>query len=644
MAKTSNHSDYFPFHPAAWFLSLCLLSFAVGPVHAQLTEAPIPPSANKRPDRSARIQSTTPLSLPFWDDFSTVEPGYPDTLWVNSNSVYISSGLGLNAPTINVATFDGLDSLGVPYNPNETSAIGFTDKLVSRPLLMTEVPLNERNTVYLSFFYQWRGYGEPPDNTDFLRVEFRDDQGSWVDVFTVHGDEVPDFEGFNTVILPVHEERWFHDGFQFRFRTYGRMSGPFDTWIVDYVLLNKGRDDSTPSFPDRAAASPMSRLFGPYYAMPLSHFLVDNTLDTVTFDVQNLRGSDFGGASINYRVNAKFYHYFGEDPPVVFGKNLIKSRGVKGTSGVMLPYERVTVRLDTLPDPSDPLQFDPTADAIDVQLKLKVISSDSIDAERPAFLPLDFRVNDTTSTWYSLRDYYAYDDGVAEYSAGLTQAGNRLAYQFVMRTDTATLAGILIYFPYLGGSNSQSLDLYIYGDDNGQPTQNPIYSMLGRTITKNSKNEFMYLPLQPPLFINDSVFYIGYREPVISGVKVGLDKSNDTGDRIFVLTGGTWQRNADVQGSLMIRPVFGGKADPVTAVPDEERGRDLYPNPNDGTFFLPGVVGQVEITDVMGRFVPWSIDSSGNDTRVTLNSPSPGMYLVKWVEAGNVRQRKVLVR
>jgi len=317
---------------------------------------------------------------------------------------------------------------------------------------------------------------------------------------------------------------------------------------------------------------------------------------------------------------------------------------VKGTSGVMLPYERVTVRLDTLPDPSDPLQFDPTADAIDVQLKLKVISSDSIDAERPAFLPLDFRVNDTTSTWYSLRDYYAYDDGVAEYSAGLTQAGNRLAYQFVMRTDTATLAGILIYFPYLGGSNSQSLDLYIYGDDNGQPTQNPIYSMLGRTITKNSKNEFMYLPLQPPLFINDSVFYIGYREPVISGVKVGLDKSNDTGDRIFVLTGGTWQRNADVQGSLMIRPVFGGKADPVTAVPDEERGRDLYPNPNDGTFFLPGVVGQVEITDVMGRFVPWSIDSSGNDTRVTLNSPSPGMYLVKWVEAGNVRQRKVLVR
>lgn len=644
MMRTSDDSDRFKFHPVARLLSLCLVLLATGSGYAQLIEAPLPSVQNDRPIRNARTQSTTPLSLPFWDDFSTVEPGYPDTLWVNSNSVYISNGLGLNPPTINVAVFDGLDSLGAPYNPNETSAIGFTDKLVSRPLLMTEVPANERETVYLSFFYQWRGYGEPPDKTDYLRVEFRDDQGNWVDVFTINGDEVPDFEGFNTVVLPVHEERWFHDGFQFRFRSHGRMSGPYDTWIVDYILLNKGRDDSTPSFPDRAAASPMSRLFGPYYAVPLTHFFLDNTLDTVTFDVQNMRGSDFGGASINYRVNAKFYHHFGEDPPTVYGKNLIKSRGVKGTSGVMLPYERVTVRLDTLPDANDPLQFDPTADAIDVQLKLKVISSDSIDAERPAFLPLDFRVNDTTSTWYSLRDYYAYDDGIAEYSAGLTQAGNRLAYQFEMRSDTATLAGILIYFPYLGGSNSQSLDLYIYGDDNGQPTQNPIYSMLGRTITKNTQNEFMYLPLQPPLFINDSIFYIGYREPVISGIKVGLDKSNDTGDRIFVLTGGTWQQNADVQGSLMIRPVFGGKADPVTGVPGEERGPDLYPNPNDGTFFLPGAIEHVEIVDVTGRPVAWSLENDGDKTRVILSSPVSGMYLVKWIDAGSVRQRKVLVR
>ena len=614
------------------------------PVCAQLIEAPLPRESSVRAGANLRIKSEEPVSLPFWDDFSTIPPGYPDTLWVNSNTVYISNGVGVDPPSLNVAVFDGLDSLGSPYNPNEPSATGFTDKLVSRPIKMSEVPPAERESVYLSFYYQWRGHGEPPDNVDYLRVEFLTASGNWVEAFTIYGDEVPDLNAFNNLSLPVTGEEYFHDGFRFRLRAHGRMSGPFDTWVVDYIYLNKGRDASTPSFPDRAAASAMSSLFGPYYAVPLSHFLLGNELDSVTFDVQNLRGSDFGGASINYRVNAKFYQYKGEDPPVVYGKNLIKSRGVKGESGVMLPYERVTVRLDTLPDPSDPLQFDPDADAIDVQLKLKVISSDSIDAERPAFLPLDFRVNDTTSAWYSLRDYYAYDDGVAEYSVGLTQAGNRLAYRFKMLSDTASLAGFEIYFPYLGGSSSQSLDLYIYDDDEGKPGLTPVYSILGRTITKNTRNEFLYIPLQPAWFVDDSVFYIGYREPVSSGIKIGLDKSNDTGDRIFVYTGSTWQQNNDIQGSLMIRPVFGGVADPITGIPDKERIREIYPNPNQGVFYIAGEVAQLEITDVTGRPAQWTSEAGDEEQKITIHSPAPGLYIVKWTAIDGVRQRKVVVK
>ncbi len=613
-------------------------------VWAQLIEAPIPADRTSRSAANLRTKSTEPVSLPFWDDFSTASPGYPDTLWVNSNSVYISNGLGIAPPSLNVAVFDGLDSLGSPYNPNEPSATGFTDKLVSRPIRMSEVPEAERQTVYLSFYYQWRGHGEPPDKTDYLRVEFLSEQGSWVEAFTIYGDEVPDFNAFNSVSLPVNDGIYFHDAFRFRLRAHGRMSGPFDTWVVDYIYLNKGRDASTPSYPDRAVGSAMTTMLGRYYAVPLNHFRLGSELQPVTFDVQNLRGSDFGGASINYRVNAKFYQYTGEDPAVIFGKNLIKSRGVKGESGVMLPYERVTVQLDTLPDPGDPLQFDPGADAIDIQLKVKVISSDSIDAERPAFLPLDFRVNDTTSISYSLRNYYAYDDGVAEYSVGLTQAGNRLAYRFKMLSDTATLAGFEIYFPYLGGSNSQSLDLYIYADDEGKPGQNPIYSILSRTITKNTRNEFLFIPLQPSLFINDSVFYISYREPVSSGIKIGLDKSNDTGDQIFVYTGSTWQQNNDIQGSLMIRPVFGGVADPITAVPDKERGREIYPNPNRGVFYITGAVSHLAITDVTGKKIPWSLEANGTDNKVTLPSPVPGLYIVTWTTVDGVRQRKVLVR
>src|SRR5690606_548818 len=242
----------------------------------------------------------------------------------------------------------------------------------------------------------------------------------------------------------------------------------------------------------------------------------------------------------------------------------------------------------------------------------------------------------TTSAWYSLRDYYAYDDGVAEYSVGLTQAGNRLAYRFEMISDTATLAGFEIYFPYLGGSNSQSLDLYIYGDEEGKPGFNSSYSLPSTPTHKYTEIELLYVPLHPPVFINNSVFYIGYREPVSSGIKIGLDKGNDTGDKIFVYTGSTWQQNNDVQGSLMIRPVFGGVADPITGVPDKERIREIYPNPNSGIFYIAGDVAQLEITDVTGRPVPWTLESrliSGgtDEQKVTLLSPVPGLYIVKWV-------------
>src|SRR5690606_40606198 len=96
MTLTSDHSNRLTLHPVAWLLSLCLFTLPVIGTYAQLIEAPLPAPENKRPDANARTHSTGPLRLPFWDDFSTVAPGYPDTLWIHSNSVYISNGIGLD--------------------------------------------------------------------------------------------------------------------------------------------------------------------------------------------------------------------------------------------------------------------------------------------------------------------------------------------------------------------------------------------------------------------------------------------------------------------------------------------------------------------------------------------------------------------
>lgn len=135
-------------------------------------------SITKAPSSAARSKEITPKSLPFWDDFSftTVNDtsynlsNYPvDSLWVNNSTVWINDGMGINPPSINVATFDGLDSAFLPYS-QQVLTNGLRDSLVSQAIKLgvPGVAVGERNSVYLSFFYQWQGNGEAPDPDDYL--------------------------------------------------------------------------------------------------------------------------------------------------------------------------------------------------------------------------------------------------------------------------------------------------------------------------------------------------------------------------------------------------------------------------------------------------------------------------------------------
>ncbi|MDL5044448.1 hypothetical protein QQ054_00090 [Oscillatoria amoena NRMC-F 0135] len=110
-----------------------------------------------------RQKSLTAMSLPFWDDFST--PTHTDTLWEDKANVWINPGAAIKPPTINVATLDGIKGDGTAYapNPNQNLDVGPTDVMVSRKIKMTEVSVADQNSIFLSFFYQWGGFVEPPD-------------------------------------------------------------------------------------------------------------------------------------------------------------------------------------------------------------------------------------------------------------------------------------------------------------------------------------------------------------------------------------------------------------------------------------------------------------------------------------------------
>src|SRR5690606_34524302 len=97
-----------------------------------------PTSETSRTVKTARThednETSEPLKLPFFDDFSKPYLGqYPDTgRWENSNGVWVTEGMAIRPPTLNAATFDGLNASGVPYSTSDVMLSGYSDTLTSR--------------------------------------------------------------------------------------------------------------------------------------------------------------------------------------------------------------------------------------------------------------------------------------------------------------------------------------------------------------------------------------------------------------------------------------------------------------------------------------------------------------------------------
>jgi Secretion system C-terminal sorting domain len=625
------------------FAIALIVSFLYTPAAAQFTLHALPKKHVPTTKITARIQSS--LALPFWDDFSTYSldaNGIPTAnvaFWEKSESVWINNGMGINAPTVYVATFDGLNAKNIPYNPLLVLENGASDSLTSKPIDLSGIAAGD-NSVFLSFFYQWRGNGEAPDKNDYLSVQFKDDDNKWKEIQKILPPAEPKRDTFILESMRV-EAIYFHENFQFQILRYGRLSGPFDTWNIDYVYLNKNRTDTDNSFPDRAAASQISPLFKPYRSIPIHHFFESKKFDSVTFDVKVLKDQSLMAVAYNATVKIKNHYKESTSANTV---ELVSSLPINN-SALITSFQRITAKIDNLPDAEDPSQFDPLATSIDIRLKMSVISDDENDSKKNDFFPFDLRVNDSISTTSTLSDYYAYDDGAAEYAAGLTQPGNSAAVEFDMLTEQEdTLIALDIYFPDYALANNTAVDLTVYSKIDGTD-ETILVNIPSKNIERKGTNNFLRVPFAPPVLVKDK-FYIGWTQLVGSTPKVGLDKGNDTGDKIFVKTNGVWNQNTAVRGTLMIRPVFGSgevEIDPVTNVPREEIGITLFPNPNEGSFFIKGAYDQLQVFNVTGQQVNFSKESFDTSSKISLRAAS-GLYLVHIRQGTSTIVKKIIVR
>jgi len=529
---------------------------------------------------------------------------------------------------------------------------GLRDSLVSQGIILdeSEVSIAERNSVFLSFSYQWQGNGEAPDDTDYLSVEFKDSTGGWETVLSIYPKTSFNRDEFYDTLVKVDGDRFFHDLFQFRFMNYGRQSGPYDTWNVDYVYLNKNRTPDDTDFPDQAISTPLSSLFGKYRSIPYHQFLENNGLTAPTYIVSN-NLDEF--TDLSYITEGTFRNYING----AFTDTSYSNLGGSDTSainengsGIIFPLEQRTVKLEYLPNPADPGQFDPSADSVLFNLKVKLFTGDTFDPKTGDFandyalnyLPIDFRVNDTINVSYFLKDYYAYDDGVAEYSAGLTQSGNRAAYLFEMLTALPdTLVGIDFYAPDYGLSSNMTTDFYVFNDNGGVPGD-VLYTIPSFAIQRKGLNKFQRIRILEP-FLVEGKFYIGWRAPVGPTLKIGLDVSNDSGDKIFVNTNGTWVQNTDIAGSLMIRPVF-GSGEIVTGIEEELSGIKVYPNPSAGEFYVKGDFDQLHVTTITGLPIVFTLHGGEADHRINLQNASSGLYILRIQKGEHIHTTKIVVR
>ena len=150
--------------------------------------------------------------------------------------------------------------------------------------------MSPADSIYISFIYQPQGFGDEPESTDSLLLEFYDAANEqWNRIW---GDTGRSVQPFSIVHLPLLESGYFTNAFQFRFRNYGGLSGSLDHFQLDMVYL---REATPPAFMDTVFKDfsfvyPVNSLLSEYTSVPWDHYQestdnkMNETMQVVVFN------------------------------------------------------------------------------------------------------------------------------------------------------------------------------------------------------------------------------------------------------------------------------------------------------------------------------------------------------------------------
>lgn len=626
-------------------LFFCSASFCFSQV--EVVSIPRNAETTTSTSKSARTAELTAMSLPFWDDFSfNIKDETPnDTLWeIDSKSVWVNNGSGINPPSIYVATFDGYNATGNPYSANDILAKGFADAMTSRPLKLGDVAPANRDAVFMTFFYQFAGNGDSPEPGDILSLLFKNAAGQWIEVWSKTNDGTLALDEFTEVNINVRSkgsapDDFFHNGFQFQFRSFGRLSGPYDVWNVDYVYVSNGKSQYAPvylDFPDRTVMTPLTSILKDYWAIPIKHF-VKNTSSNISnpYTIISSQRKDQSPLSSppTPGENVEYLSYV----TITSKKQGVTKTNLNNSTLDPLPYgtpDSVELVLNNvLPS------FNNYADNDTLTVKSEFIldSKDNNvkilngggDFDADVYKGINFKSNDTISATNILSDYYAYDDGKAEFGIKLNGKGTQLAYEFNMKTtESDDVIAIDIYFPKYGDDTNQFIQVFIA---NSLPSADNEYSFKqSYAVQRTTRNQFVRLKIPDKVTVKDK-FYIGWQLNSEAVIPVGLDRNTDSGSKIYtkVLGAANWEQNTTVYGSIMIRPVLGTAPDVILDVERSAAGKP-YPNPTTGIFYLPSEADRIQLFNLSGQSIDFAETQLADKKQIAILTPATGLYFVRY--------------
>lgn len=606
----------------------------------------------KNVEKPVTKSNKKPIGLPFIDDFSTTDV-YPDpNLWEDQYA-YINKLMAVDPPTIGVATLDGLDDEGQPYQ-------GFSvDNAPCDTLTSVAIDLGGYSTsddIYFGFFYQAGGYADYPNPNDTLILEFKHEAG-WDTIWkAIKIDE--NLEDFKQVSIRVSDSvKYLVDNFQFRFRNYARPAGHNDFWHIDYVRLEEGANRT--EFNDQALVDYPTSIIEPYSQMTFEQFLFQqdtnfnkNNSFTHTVKAGNLRNEPVP-ANFIYEiklpdVNSTLF----TSNEIVFDGG-IPALGNKDRTVLLKPF---TVDGNANPAQYHIIPSSAIEDTVNIQMDY-ILRTEDVRLE-----------NNIITRNYAFSNQLAYDDGIADFGYAVNEESAEFAQRYVVY-ERDDIFGLMIHFARIEINQSSRLfSIKIWDKIEGVDGSDETVLLYPKKDPLNPYAEPELLNVRYPIDYNHSgfrlycldqqisvsdTFYVGIQQSGDVGIIVGLDKNREAGNgNLFFNLLNEWTPSRR-EGSVMLRPVFDkGDGDceidiavnPLLStefyLSDEF---EIFPNPASNylsiNFEEKNKVEAVEILDVSGRLIQ---NYDGFINKLNLSNLANGVYFVRLTVEGKFGIQKFI--